>query len=895
MQIRVLGVPQTGAKSRVETQIKLCIQLVTDDGDKAQWWSHLKLPEHMVAKDKLKRQVLLSTAPNGTKIANVAGLDNPTIKPEKMLFLTARVICASDPSRKVVTCLGCIQRERKRSQRRKENKVKNENDDVCMDDDKSLANEEQKVLLFNCSEVVDFSSGDTILPTRITCYCRHHNERLGFCIYFEMHDHNGKQVATGMSPPIMITDDHKSNKMKAGRKRLRTDIEKPITNTSPFDTRQQHHLSSAGPLIPQPRPPHQSQNFQNKYQIQPRPSMIDSRSSPITPLDSPMTHTSPFMTDRAISPAPVSVSSSTTTTHLERPLLQRLIPNEGPTFGGVEVTILGSGFRAGLTCMFGDVAASSTHYWSPNTLVCILPPAAEAGTVVVSFKEHPLVVDSQDVTLFTYYNENDRALMELALQVVGLKMTGKVEDARDIAMRIVQGGSGAADLSSKQQQGTHGGGGSNNNQMSLERHIIQVLEVMSTFRDVESCDVSITSAQGHTMLHLAAMLGFESLTRSLIQLGCDVNLTDKNGFTALHYCCWFHHENVVNVLLDEGLADAEISNMWNKKPMHLTDSTAIQNKIWDHVSNIESENESHGYSSSDRMSADIDTSYAEDDDDMDSVWLSETESVDNNATSWRHSYLSDSEESSSADETPTYEGMRHRRRQQLITMVPHQPNQTIPIQYLNQEESTSHSADEIMDAEPLFEPEKETDYEDNDHEPKEMNWMQRTLSHFQQPTTDSFLQNIKNNIPAKPADLNLKNIADHLLQFPRPATMIANMSVLFSQENTDKNQEEPAEQTLAWYMALAYAMGARSLNEEEENGSVKEEFHTPVYSNTSSAPVGQEIEAKKRRDKRLFSFWVPMLCLMVIWLIYQFLSSHPGVVDTVIGISGFRRQYLTIH
>lgn len=114
MQIRVLGVPQTGAKSRVETQIKLCIQLVTDAGDKAQWWSHLKLPEHMVAKDKLKRQVLLSTAPNGSKMANIVGLENPSIKPEKMLFLTARVMCASDPTRHVVTCLGCIQREVKK-------------------------------------------------------------------------------------------------------------------------------------------------------------------------------------------------------------------------------------------------------------------------------------------------------------------------------------------------------------------------------------------------------------------------------------------------------------------------------------------------------------------------------------------------------------------------------------------------------------------------------------------------------------------------------------------------------------------------------------------------------------------------------------------------------------
>lgn len=605
-----------------------------------------------------------------------------------------------------------------------------------------------------------------------------------------MHDHTGKQVATGMSPPIMITDDHKSNKIKAGRKRIRTD-EKPTTTSSPFDIRH----ASAGSLFQQRQPPYSS--FSTQYQIQPRPdtrpldSPMMNLPSPVT-LPSPLPLSSPY--ERTVSPAPI-----------ERPLLQRLIPNEGPTFGGVEVTVLGSGFRSGLTCMFGDVAASSTHYWSPNTLVCILPPAVEAGTVVVSFKEHPLVVDSQDVTLFTYYNENDRALMELALQVVGLKMTGKVEDARDIAMRIVQGGSSSTGTE-KQRQGS-------TNQMSLEHHIIQVLQVMSTFRDVESADVSITSAQGHTMLHLAAMLGFESLTRSLIELGCDVDVTDKNGFTALHYSAWYNHPAVVDALLQEGSADTEISNMWNKKPCHLTENTLIRNSLWQTV---------HDYS--DRMSADIDT-----DESDGSVWLSDEESLDGHVTAWRPSYLSDSSTTDDDDDDIRYEGLRHRRRHPLVTAAPGS------IQYLNEEGgSTSHSADEILDAQPLFEMNPST-------EDKEMNWMQRTLSHFQPPTTDSFLQNIKNNIPAKPAELNLKNIADHLLQFPRPATMIANMSELFSTDN--KTQDEP-DQTLAWYMALAYAMGARS-NEEEKP------FHVPYC---------VEMEAKKRRDKRLFSFWVPMLC-----------------------------------
>lgn len=41
--------------------------------------------------------------------------------------------------------------------------------------------------------------------------------------------------------------------------------------------------------------------------------------------------------------------------------------------------------------------------------------------------------------------------MELALQVVGMKMTGIVEDARKIAMRIVQG-SGNGDKNKKKSR-----------------------------------------------------------------------------------------------------------------------------------------------------------------------------------------------------------------------------------------------------------------------------------------------------------------------------------------------------------------------------------------------------------------------------------------------------------
>src|ERR1700722_8604771 len=66
------------------------------------------------------------------------------------------------------------------------------------------------IIQFNCAEVQEFSSGSVVLPLRITCYCRHHREKVGFYIHLTMTDHTGRVVATGTTGPIMITDDHKS-------------------------------------------------------------------------------------------------------------------------------------------------------------------------------------------------------------------------------------------------------------------------------------------------------------------------------------------------------------------------------------------------------------------------------------------------------------------------------------------------------------------------------------------------------------------------------------------------------------------------------------------------------------------------------------------------------------
>lgn len=92
---------------------------------------------------------------------------------------------------------------------------------------RNIKEDTTSIIQFNCPDVLDFSAGSAVLPVRITCYCRHHREKAGFNIHFTMMDHNGRLVGTGMTPPIMITDDHKST-VKSGVVPSTPAVETPI-------------------------------------------------------------------------------------------------------------------------------------------------------------------------------------------------------------------------------------------------------------------------------------------------------------------------------------------------------------------------------------------------------------------------------------------------------------------------------------------------------------------------------------------------------------------------------------------------------------------------------------------------------------------------------------------
>lgn len=342
------------------------------------------------------------------------------------------------------------------------------------------------IVQFNCPEVLDFSSGSVILPLRITCYCRHHREKTGFNVHFAMLDRYGRVVGTGVTRPIMITDDHKTtgpqkaaqhNDFGLGessdlgistKRRKTTASERVKKRTKPYDVgqsagrtvRRGSSASGDSPLYAaSPSATRSSSPFQGFAHsplsafspVESLPSVFDfnapSPNGVPTSIDSdvPMTQdissevvatmhqlTSAILPSSADAegvdpaqtlnvppqaPQPVpffmfAQSPPPPMSSLPVPKIHRLIPASGPTFGGIEVTVLGANFHPSmqLNLLFGGAPSTSTQRWSDNTLVCLLPPRADPGIVTVWFEGMEKTEDGTPPCLFTYTDETDRAL-----------------------------------------------------------------------------------------------------------------------------------------------------------------------------------------------------------------------------------------------------------------------------------------------------------------------------------------------------------------------------------------------------------------------------------------------------------------------------------------------------
>ncbi|KAF9086122.1 hypothetical protein BGX23_009121 [Mortierella sp. AD031] len=222
LQIEISGIPAENGKCRVETQLKIALHLKNIQNESVKDWKQLRLPHSLIAKEKHRMEKY-----NGR---------SKHIEDSEILTLDARLVCDHDMTKILECCDNCIGRERKRAHRRKESQklpgplssipifgsINSKNGAASLADElvpptptdpiEYQAWERHRIMVFSSTEYVDISSGQCLLPTRITCYCRHHNEKVGFRIQFTAKDSTGAVVASVLSNAVMMMDDHKSGK-----------------------------------------------------------------------------------------------------------------------------------------------------------------------------------------------------------------------------------------------------------------------------------------------------------------------------------------------------------------------------------------------------------------------------------------------------------------------------------------------------------------------------------------------------------------------------------------------------------------------------------------------------------------------------------------------------------
>ncbi|KAI2631947.1 hypothetical protein GGR54DRAFT_627506 [Hypoxylon sp. NC1633] len=279
--------------------------------------------------------------------------------------------------------------------------------------------------------------------------------------------------------------------------------------------------------------------------------------------------------------APAAMNSS----RAPPPMIYKIIPGEGPKSGGVEVTILGSGFtNGGLEVMFGEQRAATTTYWGETSLVCLLPPSPTAGVVPVSIRQPGIApqhsFSGNQQPLFRYVDDDEHRLIRTALTVLGNKLGGKMTDVADIARNIIYGpsnGGGPSWGASASGSQTPNG---NYNKLeqdfseSVEMGLLRILELIDLDDSANKARINLRRSSGQTMLHLACSLGLARFVAGLLSRGANVGIRDKAGFTPLHFAAMNDHPDIVRRLIMKG-ADPNMRSLSGLSPADVAQSNDV--------------------------------------------------------------------------------------------------------------------------------------------------------------------------------------------------------------------------------------------------------------------------------------------------------------------------------
>ena len=119
LMISTPSIPSTGTKSRVETQVRVTLDLAQPSGsgdqssyDRVGTWKWIKLPKGTATRKRSRKEGKIGTFSPCIYLvmlpAKPATLDAAA---SDTLFLSANVTCSSNPSKEVASCATCQGRE----------------------------------------------------------------------------------------------------------------------------------------------------------------------------------------------------------------------------------------------------------------------------------------------------------------------------------------------------------------------------------------------------------------------------------------------------------------------------------------------------------------------------------------------------------------------------------------------------------------------------------------------------------------------------------------------------------------------------------------------------------------------------------------------------------------
>ena len=275
------------------------------------------------------------------------------------------------------------------------------------------------------------------------------------------------------------------------------------------------------------------------------------------------------------------------------PVILNLNPAEGPIAGGIQVTCLGTGFSQGLEVMFGDARATTTTYWGENALVCLVPPAVQAGTVAVTFKHHydqNIKLPAERQKYFKYVEEDEQEIMKVMLTIMGrnfhMNNGGSPRDilgeVRQLAQRTI-----ATSATSKSNNGAsqcrHDQGQTScpamfTSKVDMEEVLMKCLEQMDLDEGPVPANLNFRGPNGQALLHLAASLGYYRVSAGLLARGAHPDIRDNNGMSPLHMASLHHNVRIIRKLRSAG-SDPTLRSLNGYTPAEMTRAQDVQNAI----------------------------------------------------------------------------------------------------------------------------------------------------------------------------------------------------------------------------------------------------------------------------------------------------------------------------